>query len=140
MTLSQVRTNLGYFLIAIGLVMMLVGIITRKSLWAGYRTKQVQVIVTKDAKAKPADKSSDGQHYTGDLRIEAVYELTGSHLPSGEIQVRDSNNQIWMLRLCSIADNGVLPVFKIGTTVNILYTDGNDCRNFINAQVIKEDK
>ncbi len=139
MSIEHVRTSFGICFVTIGLVMVVVGTVKHKTLWEGYQTKQV--IVNKEVETKPiAEKLPDGQHYTGELRIEQTYEYPDSHLQSGDLQVRDSNNQIWMMKLCRPTVGDVLPDFRKGITVNILYTDGDKCKNFIKAQVTKEDR
>lgn len=146
MTLERIRTLSGYFLMAFAIGMIVIGIKDRKTLWKGFQTKVVtkEVVTVKEVPSSipipEQEAPKAGQQYTGPLKIQNKYEITSSRLPSGDYQVLDQSNKIWMMKLCEAKNNGVLPDFTIGETVDILYTQGDKCYDFISAKLIKEDK
>lgn len=135
----KVRIMLGFFIVIIGGMMVFIGIRHRHQLWSGVQTKEVPAsLVSNIPVITKQQKLEAGQFDTGNLEIQNKYETKDNHLPSGDYQVRDVNNKIWMLKLCPAENDGVLPDFVIGSVVNIVYVKGNDCYRFLNATLIKE--
>jgi len=137
-----IRQWLGIVIIVVGICMCIIGFRWRHELWAGVQTKEVvkEVTVVKEAlRVGVRVGPGPGQFYTGALKIENRYETTNNHLPSGDYQVLDENNTIWMLKLCQAHNNGVLPDFPVSRVVDILYTKGDNCYDFVSAQMIKQE-
>ena len=141
------RAITGWATLVLGLIMLGIGLRYHSTLWVGYHTetvvKEVVRIVpqspTQDAPTVvPSEQLNKGQLSTGPLKIQETYELTKGNLPSGDLQVLDANNKIWMLSLCSPENNGINPKFKEGSWVNIVYTKEETCYRFLNATLLKE--
>lgn len=138
------RTNLGAMVITIGLLMMGFGIRHHKELWVGYRIKEVKEVVEKKVEVHPKD---DGTVTTGPVRIEYRYftsnkdceakDKTGEACTAtGEYQVRDADNKVWMIKFCDPT-----PDLKQAGTYDIKYAEKSaytDCVPFINAKPIQE--
>lgn len=139
------RSFVGYLMIAVGITILAAAIWDRKLLWHGIRTVEITKTIEVPAKEQngiplqtKVEQLGDGQFETGNLEIRETYVLKDSNLPSGEIQVRDANNSIWMLHICPAEENGVLPSFKEHSVVNIIYSKGHDCTRFLSAHLIKD--
>lgn len=143
-----VRIGLSMVLMFISVMMIAIGIHHRHELWKGVITQTVTVtkevpISNEVPRATTQMQLGAGQFDTGNLEIQEVYETTingkASGVPTGDVQVMDSNNKIWMLTLCQ-PKSGIPAKFKEGSIVNIVYSKEPDCYRFISAQLIKAAK
>ena len=143
-----VRIVLSMVLMFSSVTMIAYGIQHRHTLWTGVVTNTVTVTkeVPVPGNSVPPNTTQmqlgPGQFDTGNLEIQDAYENTGKDgkstgLPSGDYQVLDVNNKIWMLKLCQPQNNGVLPKFDEGSVVNIIYSKEPDCYRFLSAQLIR---
>ena len=140
------RAIVGWATVVLGLIMFSIGVRYHSKLWSGVVTETVVREVIREVPQPtngaptivPQEKLDKGQFATGALEIQQYYELTKSHLPSGDYQVRDANNKIWMMKLCEAANDGVLPHFKEGDWLNIVYTKEETCYRFLSATALKE--
>ncbi len=137
---DRARIILALFIMGVSITMMVVGVRHWRTLWDGVKTKEVikEVTIVKEA-PRVGPGAGPGQFYAGPLTIEHGYVTKDNNVPSGDYQVLDQNGTIWMLKLCQAKDNGVLPSFPIGRVVDILYTKGENCYDFVSAQMIKQE-
>jgi len=142
-----VRVGLAITLLATSVHMIAIGIRERHKLWTGVVTKTITVtkevpVPNEVPRATTQMQLGPGEFDTGNLEIQEAYENTGKDgkstgVPSGDYQVLDSNNKIWMLKFCQAQNDGVLPKFKEHSVVNVIYSKESNCYRFLSAQLIK---
>jgi hypothetical protein len=149
------RAVVGWTTVVLGLIMFSTGVRYHYTLWTGIKTKTVVKEVVKEVVKTipqpttdtptniPQERLDKGQLSTGALKIQNVYENTGKNgnttgVASGDYQVIDVNNKIWMLRLCS-PETKVPVKFKVSSWVNIVYTKEENCYRFVSATLLQEE-
>lgn len=138
-----IRVGISMCFMFVAVMMMSEGIIHRHQLWTGIETKVVDHYLPAPVSDSGVPintsqmKLGPGEFDTGNLLIQEYYETKDNHLPSGDYQVLDANNKVWMMRLCPAENNGVLPHLYTNSVVNVVYSKGDNCYRFLSAQLIK---